>query len=107
MVICGATPELDDEPRVDPHRAAGVSRAPASVKRAERPAQISPMSRERAAASAAPPPKKAATAGAAATAIPPRPMHSSTAESPMSSAASSAREALAQERVLDRRGRRA
>ena len=44
----------------------------------------------RAAASAAPPPKNAATAGAAATAMPPRPMHSSTAESPMSSAASSA-----------------
>ena len=76
------------------------------MKRAERPAQISPMSRDRAAASAAPPPKNAATAGAAATAIPPRPMHSSTAESPMSQRGVLGREALAQQRVLDGRGGR-
>ena len=68
---------------------AGAKSRPGIVKRFERPAQISPMSRVRAAASAAVPPKNVATAGAAAIAIPPRPMHSMTAESPMSRAASS------------------
>ena len=59
------------------------------MKRLERAAQISAISSVRAALSAGVPPKKAASAGAAASAIPPRPMHSSTAESPMSRAASS------------------
>ena len=79
-----------------PRRASIPSGVPAKssagiVNRRERPTEISPISRVRAAASAAPPPKNVATAGAAATAIPPRPMHSITAESPMSSAASSSR----------------
>ena len=67
----------------------GVPRPPIE-KREDRVAQICAISSVRATAAAASPPKKAATAGAAASAMPPRPVHSITAESPMSSAASSA-----------------
>ena len=86
MVICGVIASSATSRASIP---TGVPRAPI-VKREERATQICAISSVRAAAAAASPPKKAATAGAAARAIPPRPVHSITAESPMSSAASPA-----------------
>ena len=73
------------------------------MKRSERPAQIWAISSVRRNAEAESPPNTAATAGAAARAMPPRPMHSMTAESPMSRAASDGCVALAQQRLADLR----
>ena len=71
------------------------------MKRFERAAQISPIScGARGRVRGASPPKNVATAGAAAIAIPPRPMHSITAESPMSRRGVLLAVALAQQRVL-------
>ena len=58
-------------------------------KRSLSPTQMSPISRVRSTRVRQPPPRNAATAGLAALAAAPRPQHSTSAESPMSSAASS------------------
>ena len=84
----------------------GVPAASAvTVKRSNAPTQISPIRSVRATAAAASPPKNAATAGAAPTAMPPSPMHSMTAESPMSQRGVVGAVAVAQQRVLDWRRR--
>jgi hypothetical protein len=87
VVICGVIPVSQTRRASMPTGVPAESMA-GTVKRSDRCAQISVMASVRAIASAASPPKKAATAGAAPTAMPPRPTHSMTAESPMSSAAS-------------------
>ena len=80
--------ELGDQAGVDPDRAAGEverrHREPARAAHGDLAHQLG--ARERVGGA---PPKNDATAGEAATAMPPRPTHSITAESPMSSAASS------------------
>ena len=74
-------------------------------KRSLSPMQMSAIWRVRSTASAMPPPRKAATPGLAALAAAPRPQHSTSAESPMSGAASSSDMPGAVERVAHQRRR--